>query len=354
MIQYLPEGFPESVIAQVRQCKKTVAYQTAIKGSVLFYTRVYIWYYPEMATTKMKPFVMKIDPFPGFRNLMIAVLRNRIFLLFLILDLLVLGLSWKYPRLALSPVFYSGFAFAGFVWSAFQAYRDLSLAYRNILVAKPVEIISRSELSITFLTGNEYAYAIADPYAGQNRHITTMQKTRGVKCRFDGRGVFYINDEVYYCMSKASLRINIRIENSGDLPLEFVAVRLGNDLDLNYLKFFKDEVSLHGKKLCLPCPLQSGEFVLLQATYEISASKDSNNDLFAADFQALPRSILHELAFDIRDAHGSEQTYISKIETPSKPLIDLYVKQWREYAQEEYLFYAGRSSLSKPSPLAET
>jgi len=302
-----------------------------------------IWRYPKMATTKMKPFVMKTDPFSGSRNFIVAILRNRIFLLFLVLDLLALSLQRMNPRFALPLVFYFGLAFAGFVWSAFRAYRDLSLAYRNILIPKPVEKISRSELSVAFLTGNEYAYTIADPYAGQNRHITKMQKTRGVKCRFDGRGVFYINDEVYYCMSKASLIINIRIENSGDLPLEVVALRLENNLDLNYLKFTRDEVSLHGKKLCLPCPLQSGEFVLLQATYEISASKDSNNDLFAADFQALPRSILHEIAFDTRDAHGLEQTTISKIETPSKPLIDLYVKQWREYNQGEYLFFAGHT-----------
>ena len=327
---------------------KTVAYQAIIKGHVLFYTRVYIWYCPEMATTKMKPFVNKTAPFSGFRNFSAAILRNRIFLLFLVLDLLALSHQWKNPRFALPLVFYLGLAFVGFAWSAFRAYKDLSLAYRNLLVPKPVEKISRSELSIAFLNGSKYDYAIADPYAGQNRYITKMQKTKGVKCRFDGRGVFYINDEVYYCLSKASLVINIRIENSGDLPLEVVALRLENNLDLNYLKFTRDEVSLHGKKLCLPYALQSGEFVLLQAKYEISDSKDSSNELFAADFQALPRSILHEISFDTKDVHGKLQTTVSRIETPSSPLIDLYVKQWREYDQEEYLFFAGHTPMGQP------
>ena len=274
---------------------------------------------------------------------MIAILRNRIFLLFLVLAMLALSLQWINPRFSLPMVYYFGFAFVGFAWSAFRAYRDLSLAYRNLLIPKPVEKIARSELSISFLAGNEYAYSISDPYAGQNLHITKMQKTRGVKCRFDGRGVFYINEEVFYRMSKASLTINIRMENSGDLPLEVVAIRLENNLDLNYLKFSRDEVCLYGKKLHLPFPLQSGEFVLLQAKYEISASKDSTNDLFAADFRALPRSILHEISLDTKDAHGKQQTTVSKIETPSKPLIDLYVKQWREYDQKESLFLAGHT-----------
>ena len=274
---------------------------------------------------------------------MVAVLRNRIFLIFLSVDILALSLPLLNPRFALPQVCYFGFAFAGFVWSAFRAYRDLSLAYRNIISPKPVEKITRSELSISFLVGNEYAYSMSDPYAEHGVYISRMQKSKGVKCHFDGRGRFFINDKVYYPMSKASLAINIRAENSGELPLEVVAIHLENNLDLNYLNLSNVEVCLAGKKPGLPLPLKSGEFVLLQAKYEISASKDSNNGLFAADFRALPRSILHEISFDTRDVHGKEQTYVAKVEIASRPFIDLYVKQWREYDQEEYLALAGYS-----------
>jgi hypothetical protein len=328
--------------------KKAIAYQPAIAKDMLFYTSGYTWCKSKMAVIKMKPLVKQAEPathpFSGFRNFMVAILRNRVFLICLLLALLVFTIQGFTALFALPSVFYLGFAFAGFVWAAFRAYKDLSVAYRNVITPKPVEKIARSELSISFLSGNAYAYAIGDPYAGQNHYITKMQKTRGVKSRFDERGVFYINDQVYYRMSKASLTINIRIENSGDLPLDVLVIRLENNLDLNYLKLAKDEICLHGKKLSLPFPLQSGEFALLQAKYEIIASKDSTNDLFAADFRALPRSILHELAFDTNDAHGKRQTYSSKIETSSKPLIDLYVKQWREFDQQEYLFFAGHST----------
>lgn len=309
----------------------------------MFYTNRYLRSTHEMATTKMKLFAKNADlpPFAGFRNFMTAILRNRIFLLCVGLDILALGLSLVNPKLTLPPIFYLGLAFAGFAWSAFRAYRDLSLAYRNILSPKPVEKVLRSELSLSFLTGNEYAYSISDPYIGQNLQITKMQKTRGVKCRFDGRGVFYINDTVFYRMSKASLAINIRVENTGDLPLDVLDVHLENNLDLNYLKLSKDEVCLYGKRLGLPFHLKSGEFVLLQLKYEISGSKDANNDLFAADFQALPHSIVHQISFETKDAHGKEQTYVSKVDTLTRPLIDLYVKQWREYDQQEYLILAG-------------
>ena len=272
---------------------------------------------------------------------MVAVLRNRIFLLFLILDALALGLQWINHKLLLPQGYYYGFAFVGFVWSAFRAYRDLSLAYRNILTPKPVEETPRSELSISFLAGNEYAYSISDPYTEHNLHITKMQKTRGIKCHFDGRGRFFINDKVYYPMSKASLVINVSINNSGELPLEVLAIHLENNLDLNYLSLSNAEVFLSGKKLCFPFHLKSGEFILLQSQYKISASKGSTDGLFAADFRALPRSIVHEISFDTKDVHGKAQTYVVKVETASRPLVDLYVNQWQEYDQEEYLALAG-------------
>ena len=61
-------------------------------------------------------------------------------------------------------------------------------------------------------------------------------------------------------------------------------------------------------------------------------------------FGALPRSILHEISFDTRDIQGKVQTYVATIETPSRPLIDLYVKQWQEFDQDEYLLLAGHST----------
>lgn len=301
-----------------------------------------------MATAKMKPLVQKpelpLHPFTGFRNFLVAVLRNRMLLVVGGLAILALSLQWLPTPLTLPPSFYLGLAFIGFGWAAFQAYKDLSQAYRKLLIPKPVEKIAHAELSIAWVTGNEYAYSIADPYAGQNHHFTKLLQTRGVNCRFDGRGRFYINDKVFYRMSKARLVLNLRLENSGDLPLEVLSLHVENNLDLNYLKLTKSEVTQHGKKLSLPLPLQCGEFVLLQAAYEIAASKDSNNELFAADFQALPRSIVHELSFDTQAMPGTRQTTLAKFETLSKPLLDLYVKQWREYDQAEYLFFAGQES----------
>ena len=294
----------------------------------------------------MKSLIMKTNLpaplFSEFRNFIAAIFRKWEFLLLLFLDLVALIIGFINPDFSLPEIYYLGFVFAGFIASAFHVYRDQLSVYKNI-VSKPTEKIPKSELSISSVVGNEYAYSISDPYFGQNPYITRMQKSKGVKCYFDGRGVFYINDEVYYVMSKGSLAVNIRIENSGDLPLDVLAIHAENSVDLRHLQILQDGVFLNGNKLRSPFHLKKGEFVVLQSRSKISFSKGSNHALFAADIRSLPKSILHEISFDTMDVDGKRQTYVSKIETPSRPLIDLYVNQWREYDQEEYLVLAGYS-----------
>ena len=297
----------------------------------------------------MKPLTMKTNlpapPFSEFRNFIASILRKWEFLLLLFLDIAALIIGFINPGFSLPEIYYLGFVFAGFIASAFQVYRDQLTAHQNT-VLKLTEKTPKSELSIAFMGGNEYKYSISDPYDGQNPYITKMQKTKGVKCHFDGRGVFYIKDEVYYVMSKASLEINIRIENSGDLPVDVLTVRSENSLDLRHLQIINEGVFLNGNKLRLPLHLRSGEFVLLQSRSRISFSKGSNSALFAADFRSLPKSILHEISFNTTDVNEKRQTHASKIETPTRYLIDLYVKQWREYDQEDYLVLSGYSLMS--------
>jgi hypothetical protein len=292
----------------------------------------------------MKPLIMKtnlpVPPLSDFRNFTAAILRKWIFLLFLALDVLALLFQLTGRGFFLPQSYYIGFIFFGFAVSAFQVYRELSSVHQKLL-SKPVEKIPKSELSVSFPVGNEYTYSLADPYTGQDTRITRMQNTKGVECRFDERGILYVNDVIYYAMGQGNLEINLRLVNSGDVQLDVSAIRSANNVDLRYLDILDDGILLDGLKLRCPLHLKSGEFVTLRSKYKIVMGKTAGEAEFAADTQSLPNSILHEISFDTVDAEGKKQTYISKIATPSKPLIDLYAKQWREYDQEDYLVIAG-------------
>ena len=138
--------------------------------------------------------------FSEFRNFIVAIFRRWEFLLLLFLDIAALIVGFINPEFSLPEIYYLGFVFAGFIASAFHVYRDLWSAYQA-LIPVPVEKVPKSELTISSVVGDEYKYSISDPYAGQNLYITKMQKTRGAKCRFDEKGVFYINDVVYYVVA---------------------------------------------------------------------------------------------------------------------------------------------------------
>ena len=292
----------------------------------------------------MKPSTPNVDPpAAGFMAFIVASLRKRIFILFLLVGIAAIALQLTRPGFSLPPVLYLGLIFIGFVGSAFQVYRELALAYRKAITPIPFEKNRRSGLAISFEPGSEYAYSIADPYAGQDVHLTRMQNTKGLNCHFDARGIFFINGQIYYMMGRGGLELNVQIINSGDVPLEITAFHVYDDLDLSHLRMYNEGIFLHGKRLRPPLTLAKGELIKVQARNRISLAMNSTDGLFAADFRALPRSISHEIAVETVDPNGNRQTYTGQIKTLSKTIKDLYVKQWREYGQEEYLMLAGYS-----------
>jgi hypothetical protein len=293
----------------------------------------------------MEPLMKKVfSLFYEFGIFILAILKKWIFPLALLLSIGGIILQRTYPEIYTLPqVYYLSILFVGFFWSAFLVYRDFFLAYQVITDSMSAEDTSKSELTISFAHGREYSYSISDPYSGQNLHMTRIQNTKGIKSRFDEKGVFFINDEVYYALAAENLEINFHIQNSGNLPYDVTSIDLDNNLNLSHLRFKNEGVFHHGKRLQCPIRLESQELIVLQARYKITTSIGSNEALFAADIQALPQSIQHKISVDTFDENKEKQSYISEIKTPTKPLIDLYVKQWRDYGQFEYLILSGHS-----------
>jgi len=278
--------------------------------------------------------------FRGFGAFLTAVIKKRFFLVFLILALLLFLLQAFALEFSLPASLYLGVVFIGFVWSSFQVYQDMLLARKKLSNTVPIKKFSGSRLSASYFEGNKYVYSLSDPYEGRNQYITKMLETKGVECHYDDRGVFFINGEVYYVMGKGTLEINLRLHNSGDMSLDIRSVDVDHNLELSHFRMVEAGVFRHGGKLRYPLHLEAGEIIAIQIKYKISTNQGSNAALFAADFRALPRLILHEFSFDTIDLMGNEQMYTLEIETPSKPLSDMYVKQWREYDQEEFLVLA--------------
>lgn len=280
-------------------------------------------------------------PLAEFKNFIFAILKKRVFLFSIFLGITALIIQLALSEFSLPQFYAFGFIFIGLAWSAYQAYKDLSIKYKKTLTQAPTEEIKASSFSISYAHGKEYVYSLPDPFSGRSDLITKMLNTKGVKSHFDERGIFFVNDKVYYLMGKGKLEINIQLQNSGNLPFDILSFEVDHNLGLNHLLLSHDGILLHGRQFSIPYHLESGKLVTLQARYTVSLNRGSNDALFAADFRALPKIITHYLSIITMDAGDKEQTLTSKLQIPSKPLIDLYVNQWREYNQEEYLVLSG-------------
>jgi len=283
--------------------------------------------------------------FSEFKNFILGLFKRRIFLFCLLLGVLVSIVPILIPEFSLSVVLGICIIFIGFVWAAFLDHRDLFRAYQGAVVTIPREKNKRSGVAISFVRENEYLYSIADPYAGQNHHLTRMQNNKGIKCHFDERGIFYIKDEVYYMMARGGLEINFQLFNSGDVPIDILSVYVDDNLEQHHLRIYLDGVFQSGSKVRFPLHLKKGEIVTLQSRHTVSVGMGSNDALFAADMQSLPRSILYDVVVNTSNDSGKKQSYVAELATPSKALVDLYVNQWREYDQQEYLVMVGQDQV---------
>ncbi|HSG41846.1 MAG TPA: hypothetical protein VLA72_01715 [Anaerolineales bacterium] len=283
---------------------------------------------------------------PGFRlsefkDFILSLIKRRILIICLLLGLVVFLAPILFPEFLMAIVLGMFIIFVGFFWAAFLDHRDLLRKYQGSVVTVPREKNKRSGVAISFVRENEYLYSVGDPYAGQNLHITRMQSNKGIQCHFDERGIFFINGEVYYTMATGGLEINFRLFNSGDVPLDVLSIYVDDDLDLSHLRVYFDGVFLNGNKVRFPLRLEKGELVTIQSQHKISLGVSSTDSLFAADMRSLPKSILYDVIVNTSNDNGKRQSYVAELETPSNFLVDLYIKQWQDFDQQEYLDMAG-------------
>ncbi len=279
--------------------------------------------------------------FSEFRNFILGLFRRQVFPFLLLLGVLVFLVPILIPEFSIPIVLGVCIILVGFVWAAFLDHRDLLRGHQIAAVTIPREKNKRSGVAISFVSGNEFQYSIADPYSGQNLHITQMQNNKGVKCHFDERGRFLINGEVYYLLGRGNLEINFQLYNSGDVSLDILSVYVDDNLELNHLRIYLDGIFLLGNKVRFPLHLKKGGFITLQSRHTISLGTGSTDTLFAADILALPESVLYDVIVNTSNENGKRQSFVAELPVSSRSLVDLYVNQWREYDQQEFLSLAG-------------
>lgn len=146
---------------------------------------------------------------------------------------------------------------------------------------------------------------------------------------------------VYYLLGRGNLEINFQLYYSGDVSLDILSVYVDDNLELNHLRIYLDGIFLLGNKVRFPLHLKKGGFITLQSRHTISLGTGSTDTLFAADILALPESVLYDVIVNTSNENGKRQSFVAELPVSSRSLVDLYVNQWREYDQQEFLSLAG-------------
>lgn len=268
--------------------------------------------------------------------------RKWLLWIFLVLDFIALIIQYNNPNYKLPQGYYVGFAVLGILWSSFQVYRDLLTDYKKLIPGTSNRI---SNLDISFVEGNEYKFSLDDPYGDGIERIKRRAKDNNSDFRVDENGIIYIDDIILYSLPEGYLEINFRIENTGDFPIDILDIDVGEDAT-NYtltrpVSFGVNTLIVDSKPIQFPLYINAKDVIVISSKDKISLGIGANYAKFAAEFQKLPKSFRVNAKVDTLAEDGKRKTYTTSLDISWRPLIDLYVGQWKHYSQTDYLRLAG-------------
>lgn len=282
------------------------------------------------------------------RLFVLSLVKKWLLWIFLILDVIALIIQYIYPNYKLPQGYYIGFAILGIVWSSFQVYRDLLNDYKKISLEKLPEKLAIPNLDISFVEGSEYKFSIDNPYDDFEMQIAKIEKdAKDNKTDFhvNENGIIFANGEVLYFMPNSNLEINFRIENTGDIPIDILDIRVGetpNNYTLSRpIGFGLQKFTVDSKPIRFPLYINTKDVVVVSSKEKIMLGLGANNAKFAAEFQALPKSFQVHAKVETLAENGKKKIYQTSLSISWRPLIDLYVTQWKHYSQTDYLRLAG-------------
>jgi len=269
------------------------------------------------------------------------LLKRWFFWLFLLVDIVAVIAQYINPHFQLPQPLYIIFALCVFAFSAFAVYRDLLIASRkNISSVPPLPV---SKLSLSFVEGNEYIYRLDNPY--DKKHLTPtifdIQRNNDIQSRWE-KDIFFVDDVIYYCLPRAYVVLNLRIENTGDIPIDIIALNARSSGEIPAaMLIYLEESHIGSKLLSFPIHLDKNNIVAINLDFKITTDILKTEAQFFADFRLIKKSFALAINLDTINDLAKKQEYKITNEIAWRPLVDLYVNQLRKYLQKEYLRLAG-------------
>jgi len=266
------------------------------------------------------------------------LIKRWFFWVTLISGIIGITVQYFYPNLRIPQYIFISLALFGFIWSAFEVYRNLALTYRKLM---PNVMNPYSELKISLVEGNEYSYEIGNPYETLEAQNCLMKmKLEKKEFHYDATGVLYIEDRPYYSLPPIYLTLNVRFENVGNVPIDVLANNISYSKD-NFKPFnvYNNKIQIDNKDIVYPLHLDPKIIFLLNMSYSIQPEEtlSTTNAVLAVAISQLAPQFSIKLKVDTLDDIGNRKIYSLDKDVSSRPLVDSFVSQWQGYNQTELL-----------------
>ncbi|HEX9389349.1 MAG TPA: hypothetical protein VF918_23690, partial [Anaerolineales bacterium] len=229
------------------------------------------------------------------------------------------------------------------------------------------EIDLTPNLGILLTEGNEYEFSLSIPIKPETGLLLagTLIASKLIPNEDGNQEDFHFSEseikkwikegQLDYHPSAAKLRIHLRVDNLGMVPVDILSIEAY--IDEGDAPFYCSSPTPIGKddkefaelipSIKFPITLSPGTIYFCDLISRVSPRGDTSAQFAAGlrDYRA-KREYIANLSIDIdaMDSNGAQCSFNQNLKVSSRPLIDLYISEWHELEQSELLRIAGYKS----------
>ena len=274
-----------------------------------------------------------------FSRFLLAVLKKWVFWIFLLPNIVDLFTSY-FKSFQIPYFLYFLIPLIGFLIACFLVYKDL-------LDKLPEETIPNTHIKISMVEGDEYSFSTGSPYDSLKAKLFIMQLEDKKEKEFHYENeVLSVEGKPQYWLPDLILRLNLRIENDGNIPIDILRILITYTVgDFSPLIFGLSSILNYSKEINYPLVLKPSQIELIQVVCELAPGDREVVTIaqIAASINKLKKTLPITLKVDTLNNLGTRKEYITPLNISFCPLVDVFTSQLQHYHQEDLLNLIYRS-----------
>lgn len=215
------------------------------------------------------------------------------------------------------------------------------LVYKELYDRHPEDIIPNPKILFSLVEGNEYNFSISSPYESVAAKLATSQLVYGISPENHYEDdILYIKGKPQYWLPKITLKMNLKINNVGNIPFDLLRITFQYNLeDFIPLEFNLDTIDNDLGNIIFPFNVNPSQDEVIQiiATLKPEADLVVTNAQIVASLNQLKKIFKLTLKVDTLNSLGKRKEYFKPLKISFSPLVDALILQLIHFKQDELL-----------------